>query len=75
MAAPAARVRSLIAPSLLSSDFAQLAREAKRMIDCGADWLHMDIMVRIRTGRARPLCRMAHDHGISMPDIGRSLCA
>lgn len=33
-----------IAPSMLSSDFANLASEAKRMQDCGADWLHMDIM-------------------------------
>lgn len=33
-----------IAPSMLSSDFANLASEAKRMLDCGADWLHMDIM-------------------------------
>ncbi len=34
-----------IAPSMLSSDFANLAGEAKRMLDCGADWLHMDVMV------------------------------
>lgn len=33
-----------IAPSMLSSDFANLASEAERMINCGADWLHMDIM-------------------------------
>eukprot|EP00938_MAST-03A_sp_MAST-3A-sp1_P001406 g1406.t1 len=33
-----------IAPSMLSSDFANLASEAKRMIKCGADWLHMDVM-------------------------------
>jgi ribulose-phosphate 3-epimerase len=30
-----------IAPSMLSSDFAHLADEAKRMVDSGADWLHM----------------------------------
>jgi hypothetical protein len=35
-----------IAPSMLSSDFANLASEAHRMINYGADWLHMDIMVR-----------------------------
>lgn len=34
-----------IAPSMLSSDFANLASEAHRMLNCGADWLHMDIMV------------------------------
>ncbi|KAB2008321.1 hypothetical protein ES319_D10G090900v1, partial [Gossypium barbadense] len=33
-----------IAPSMLSSDFANLASEAKRMLDFVADWLHMDIM-------------------------------
>ncbi|XP_058767299.1 ribulose-phosphate 3-epimerase, cytoplasmic isoform-like [Vicia villosa] len=33
-----------IAPSMLSSDFANLASEAHRMINYGADWLHMDIM-------------------------------
>ncbi|BBN00523.1 ribulose-phosphate 3-epimerase [Marchantia polymorpha subsp. ruderalis] len=33
-----------ISPSMLSSDFANLASEAKFMEDCGADWLHMDIM-------------------------------
>jgi len=35
-----------IAPSMLSSDFANLASEAKFMQDCGADWLHMDVMVQ-----------------------------
>ncbi|KAL6954896.1 ribulose-phosphate 3-epimerase, partial [Sarracenia purpurea var. burkii] len=33
-----------IAPSMLSSDFANLASEAARMLQFGADWLHMDIM-------------------------------
>lgn len=36
--------KAKIAPSMLSSDFANLASEAHRMIQCGADWLHMDIM-------------------------------
>ncbi|XP_042434607.1 ribulose-phosphate 3-epimerase, cytoplasmic isoform-like [Zingiber officinale] len=37
-------VEPKIAPSMLSSDFANLASEAERMIQLGADWLHMDIM-------------------------------
>lgn len=38
-------VKPKIAPSMLSSDFANLASEAHRMLNFGADWLHMDIMV------------------------------
>ncbi|KAG4912449.1 hypothetical protein JHK82_053037 [Glycine max] len=37
-----------IAPSMLSSDFANLASEAQRMLHFGADWLHMDIMVLLQ---------------------------
>ncbi|KAI7867798.1 Ribulose-phosphate 3-epimerase-like protein [Spinellus fusiger] len=33
-----------ISPSMLSSDFANLAVEAKRMTKHGADWLHLDVM-------------------------------
>lgn len=40
-------LKAVICPSMLSSDFANLASEAKRMIDNGADWLHMDVMVRM----------------------------
>lgn len=34
----------IIAPSILSSDFARLAEEAARMEAAGADWLHVDVM-------------------------------
>ena len=34
----------LIAPSLLSCDFARLADEIRRAEDAGADWLHVDVM-------------------------------
>lgn len=30
-----------IAPSMLASDFANLAAEAKRVVKNGADWLHL----------------------------------
>ena len=34
----------LIAPSILSADFADLKRECECVINGGADWLHVDIM-------------------------------
>ena len=34
----------LIAPSLLSSDFARLGEEIKALEQAGADWIHLDIM-------------------------------
>jgi ribulose-phosphate 3-epimerase len=42
-------VKAKIAPSMLSSDFANLASEAEKMLQFGADWLHMDIMVVSQT--------------------------
>ena len=34
----------LIAPSILSADFANLGDDIKRVIDAGADWIHADVM-------------------------------
>ena len=34
----------MIAPSMLSSDFANLATELGRIEEAGADWIHLDVM-------------------------------
>jgi ribulose-phosphate 3-epimerase len=34
----------IIAPSLLAADFGRVAEETSRAINCGADWLHLDVM-------------------------------
>jgi len=33
-----------IAPSILAADVLNLERDARRMMDAGADWLHVDVM-------------------------------
>lgn len=35
---------SIIAPSLLSANFAHLAKEVRSVLDAGAQWLHVDVM-------------------------------
>jgi ribulose-phosphate 3-epimerase len=36
--------KAIIAPSILSADFANLGAACSRTIEQGADWLHVDIM-------------------------------
>ncbi|MCS6921786.1 MAG: ribulose-phosphate 3-epimerase [Elioraea sp.] len=34
----------LIAPSILSADFARLGEQVREVDECGADWIHLDVM-------------------------------
>jgi ribulose-phosphate 3-epimerase len=43
-ARPSSAADFLIAPSLLSADFATLGQEVRNVIDSGADWIHFDVM-------------------------------
>jgi ribulose-phosphate 3-epimerase len=38
------RQPTVIAPSILSADFARLGEDVARVVECGADWIHFDVM-------------------------------
>jgi ribulose-phosphate 3-epimerase len=37
-------MQTIIAPSILSADFARLGEEVKSVLQAGADWVHFDVM-------------------------------